>query len=97
MIKNKFVKEGKKKEETLSDKIFWIETNKRKGGKHNWKGKKDFEGSESYLTNKRLRVKDVKTFIKKLKEELDRRLFFDDGSKQCCDYIIDELAGEKLK
>ena len=39
---------------------------------------------------------DDKEFIKKLREGLDRRLFFDDGSKQYCDFWINKLAGDKL-
>ncbi len=70
-----------------------------------FKMKKEFNLSEKISTiedtdskelDEMIFVKYVKEFIKLLKEELDRRLFFDNGSFQYKDYIIDKLAGKSL-
>ena len=43
-----------------------------------------------------LEVDDVKEFIKKLKEEIDNLLVFENNKKIVANQIIDKLAGERL-
>ena len=94
---------NQEKEFNLSEKIFWIETAKRRGGSREARIKRSFEASGSYLNEPRLKVKDVKEFIKRLKEGLPKipkvdgqatRFTFWDCGK--IEVLIDKLAGEEL-
>lgn len=54
------------------------------------------EGVSTWGCEGTIEVSDIKEFIKRLKEELKQYLNYDNGLNDV-DYIINKLAGEKLK